>query len=68
MDSVILDGQPLTLAEIEAVSLDGCPVAIAPAALAPVAASRELIEEILAEGRQCVYSSLRRIRYRNRPL
>jgi histidine ammonia-lyase len=54
MKPVVLDGQPLTLAEIEAVSLGGCPVAIAPAALARVAASRELIEEILAEG-QTVY-------------
>ncbi len=44
MDSVILDGQPLTLAEIEAVSLAACPVAVAPAALARVAASRDLIE------------------------
>jgi histidine ammonia-lyase len=54
MDSVILDGQPLTLAQIEAVSLRGCPVAVADAARARVAASRELIEEILAEG-QTVY-------------
>jgi histidine ammonia-lyase len=51
---LILDGQPLTLAEIEAVSLAGCPVAIAPAALARVARSRALIEEILAAG-QTVY-------------
>ena len=50
----MLDGQPLTLAEIEAVALSGCRVAIAPAALARVAASRELIEGILAEG-QTVY-------------
>jgi histidine ammonia-lyase len=50
MDCVILDGQPLTLAEIEAVALCGCPVAIAPAALARMAASRALIEEILAAG------------------
>jgi len=50
MDSVVLDGQPLTLAEIEAVSLAACPVAIAPAALTRVAASRALIEEILAAG------------------
>src|SRR5271157_3206792 len=54
MEILVLDGQPLTLAEIEAVSLSGCAVAIAPAALARVAASRELIEEILAEG-QTVY-------------
>jgi histidine ammonia-lyase len=54
MESLILDGQPLTLAEIEAVSLAACPVAVAPAALARVAEGRELIEEILAEG-QTVY-------------
>jgi len=50
MDALILDGQLLTLAEIEAVSLTGCPVAIAPAALARVAQSRALIEKILAAG------------------
>ena len=54
MDALILDGQPLTLAEIEAVALNRCPVAIAPAALARVAQSRALIEEILAAG-QTVY-------------
>jgi len=54
MDLLILDGQPLTLAEIEAVSLAACPVAIAPTALARVAASRGLIEQILAAG-QTVY-------------
>jgi histidine ammonia-lyase len=50
MDVLILDGQPLTLAEIEAVSLTRCPVVIAPAALTRVAKSRTLIEEILAAG------------------
>ncbi len=50
MDALILDGQPLTLTEIEAVSLAGRPVAIAPAALARVAESRALIEEILTRG------------------
>jgi histidine ammonia-lyase len=54
MDSVILDGQPLTLAQIEAVSLAACPVTIAPAALTRIAQSRELIEQILAAG-QTVY-------------
>jgi histidine ammonia-lyase len=54
MDSLVLDGQPLTLAEIEAVALAGRRVAIAPAALERVAASRALIEEILAAG-QTVY-------------
>jgi histidine ammonia-lyase len=50
MDALILDGQPLTLAEIETVSLTRRPVAIAPAALARVAQSRALIEEILTRG------------------
>jgi histidine ammonia-lyase len=50
----MLDGQALTLAEIEAVSLNGCKVTVAPAALARVAESRNLIEAILAKG-QTVY-------------
>ena len=55
MKTLVLDGQPLTLAEIEAVALsesefDGCTVSLAPAALQRVAASRALIEEILAAG------------------
>ena len=54
METVFLDGQSLTLAEIEAVSLAGCPVAIAPTALGRVAESRALIEEILGAG-QTVY-------------
>ncbi|HVZ84431.1 MAG TPA: histidine ammonia-lyase [Terracidiphilus sp.] len=54
MGPLILDGQPLTLAEIEAVSLSGLPVKIAPDAVARVEASRALIEAILADG-QTVY-------------
>jgi histidine ammonia-lyase len=54
MERLILDGQPLTLAEIEAVALAGRPVAMAAAALARVAEGRELIERILATG-QTVY-------------
>ncbi len=54
METVFLDGQSLTLAEIEAVALAGCPVAIAPTALGRVAESRALIEEILGAG-QTVY-------------
>jgi histidine ammonia-lyase len=54
MDTLILDGQALTLVEIEAVSLSECKVGIAPAALARVAQSRTHIEEILATG-QTVY-------------
>jgi len=50
MDSVVLDGQPLSLAGIEAVSLASRPVEIAPSALTRVAQSRALIEEILAAG------------------
>jgi histidine ammonia-lyase len=54
MDCVILDGQALSLAEIEAVSLTACPVSVAPTAQARIAESRALIEKILAEG-QTVY-------------
>jgi histidine ammonia-lyase len=50
MDPVVLDGQPLTLAEIESVSVASYPVTISPQALIRVAASRALIEEILAAG------------------
>ena len=50
MNALILDGQPLTLAEIEAVSLTGCRVAVAPASLARMADGRALIEKILAAG------------------
>lgn len=51
---VILNGQPLTLAEIEAVSLAHDGVELAPAAQARIAASRATIEKILAQG-QTVY-------------
>jgi histidine ammonia-lyase len=54
METLFLNGQSLTLAEIEAVSLRNLQVEIAPEALARVAASRELIEGILAAG-QTVY-------------
>jgi histidine ammonia-lyase len=54
MDTLFLDGQSLTLTQIEAVALHGRQVGIAPAALARVAASRESIESILAAG-QTVY-------------
>jgi len=54
MEVLTLDGQPLGLTEIEAVALRCCPVAIAPAARERVAASRALIEQIVAAG-QTVY-------------
>ncbi len=54
MDIVILDGQGLTLPEIEAVSLRNRPVEIATEARARMAASRATIEDILAAG-QTVY-------------
>src|ERR1700693_1185581 len=50
MELLILDGQPLTLAEIEGVSLAGRRVEIAAAAQTRMAASRATIEEILAAG------------------
>src|SRR5208282_3163567 len=48
--TLILEGQPLTLAEIEAVALHARPVAIAPGATVRVRQSRALIEKILAAG------------------
>jgi histidine ammonia-lyase len=48
---LMLDGQPLTLAEIDAVAAGAQRVAIAPAALERVAAGRTCIEGILASGR-----------------
>lgn len=50
METLILNGQPLSLREIEAVSLAACAVTIAPDALSRVAESRALIEGILAAG------------------
>jgi histidine ammonia-lyase len=54
MEVLTLDGQPLSLADIEAVALHSCPVDLAPAARERVAASRALIEQIVAAG-QTVY-------------
>ena len=54
MELVILNGQSLTLTQIEAVSLANCRVEIAPEARARMAASRATIEEILDAG-QTVY-------------
>jgi len=54
METLLLDGQSLTLADIESVALAARPVALAPGALARTNASRALIERILAEG-QTVY-------------
>ncbi|HEY3706750.1 MAG TPA: histidine ammonia-lyase [Terracidiphilus sp.] len=54
MDVLTLDGQPLSLAEIEAVSVSRVRVEIAAAARERMAASRALIEEIVAAG-QTVY-------------
>jgi histidine ammonia-lyase len=54
MEPLVLDGQALTLAEIEAVALCGRPVGIAAKALARGRASRAMIEGILAAG-QTVY-------------
>ena len=54
MQTLVLNGQPLALADIEAVSISACPVAVDPAAFARVSKSRKLIEQILAAG-QTVY-------------
>ena len=50
MEALVLNGQALTLAEIESVALMSRPVVIAEAALQRITASRELIEGILAQG------------------
>ncbi|HEY2472318.1 MAG TPA: histidine ammonia-lyase [Terracidiphilus sp.] len=50
MDKLLLDGQPLTLNEIDEVALDRHAVEVAPAALRRVAESRGLIENILGAG------------------
>ena len=50
MKTLELDGQALTLGEIEGVALGGCRVELASAARERVLASRALIEEILAAG------------------
>jgi histidine ammonia-lyase len=50
MEALALDGQPLTLAQIEAVALNARPVEIADSALLRAQASRACIEEILAAG------------------
>jgi histidine ammonia-lyase len=52
--TLVLDGRPLSLAEIESVATHNRPVSIAPEALARVAHSRLVIESILATG-QTVY-------------
>jgi histidine ammonia-lyase len=54
MESLLLDGQSLTLAQIEAVALNAQPVALAPQANHRIAQSRSLIESILGAG-QTVY-------------
>lgn len=50
MEKLVLDGQSLTLEEINGVAIAAKPVEIAPAALGRVADSRGLIEKILAAG------------------
>lgn len=50
MEKLLLDGQALTLEEIDSVALGGRPVEVAPAALRRVAESRGLIERILGAG------------------
>jgi histidine ammonia-lyase len=49
-DAMILDGQALTLAEIESVAAQLRPVVIAPEAIARVVQSRQMIEQILETG------------------
>ena len=47
---LLLAGQPLSLAEICAVSLEGFPVALDPSALADLRASRSVVDALLASG------------------
>jgi histidine ammonia-lyase len=58
LSPLVIDGRPLTLAEIESVAAESAeirrPVAISPAAIARVAQSRQVIESIIASG-QTVY-------------
>ena len=54
MEKLVLNGQPLTLGEIDEVAMAGKPVKVAADALRRVGESRGLIEEILAAG-QTVY-------------
>ncbi|UWZ82882.1 histidine ammonia-lyase [Occallatibacter riparius] len=54
MEVLALNGQPLTLADIEAVAVSRIRVEVAPSARERVAASRALIEQVLASG-QTVY-------------
>ena len=50
MKSLLLNGDPLTVAEIESVAAQGRPVDLAPSALDRIAASRQAIDAILAAG------------------
>jgi histidine ammonia-lyase len=50
MNALILNGQPLTIGEIEDVALRARPVEVAPEACTRVEASRALIERIVAQG------------------
>ncbi|MGP8253742.1 MAG: histidine ammonia-lyase [Terracidiphilus sp.] len=51
METLVLDGQPMKAADIEAVAIAGRKVEIAAEARTRIAASRAAIEQILAEGR-----------------
>ncbi|MCS6886017.1 MAG: histidine ammonia-lyase [Acidobacteriota bacterium] len=48
---IVIDGNSLTVADVEAVAIHRRPVELSEAAAEQVAASRRLVEEILAEGR-----------------
>src|SRR3569833_2977291 len=50
MEKLVLDGQALTLEEIDAVAVAGRPVEVAAGSLRRVAESRGLIERILGAG------------------
>src|SRR5258706_5920598 len=53
MTTLMLSGEPLTIADVVAVARERRPVALAPQAVERIAAARALVERIVAEGQVC---------------
>src|SRR5689334_11539876 len=53
MTTLMLSGAPLTIAEVVAVARGGRPVALAPAAVERIDASRALVDKIVTERQVC---------------
>ena len=51
MQTIVIDGDSLTLAHVRAVAHEGAGVAVAPTVRGPIDAAREYVERIIAEGR-----------------